>query len=67
MSDEELAKWLGFKDDEVAQANAYVGKLTPEKREVFDRMRAIELWDNGFGPRPDLSGVLLDYQRRSFR
>jgi len=55
MTDEELFRWLGLEQDgiDLGKAKAYVTALPPERREVFERMRALELWDNGFGPKPD--------------
>jgi len=62
MIDDELFKFLGLDQDGIdpSKAKAYVAALSPEKRELFDRMRALELWDNGFGPKPDLTRVMVD-------
>ena len=55
MNDEELFYWLGFDRDGIdpVKAKAYVAALTPEKRELFERMKKVELWVNGLGPPPD--------------
>ena len=65
MTNEEMFKFLGFDRDGVdpAKAKAYISVLTPEDRELFERMRAIELWDNGFGPKPTFP-VILCHERR---
>ena len=68
MTDEELFRFLGLDRDgiDATKARAYVVALSPQKRELFKRMRAIELWDNGFGPKPQFP-VLLDYAPRQRR
>lgn len=54
MTNEEIAVFLGFTPDDISNpvvAN-YLVALTPELRELFERMRQIELWDKGFLPKP---------------
>jgi hypothetical protein len=51
MTDDELAAFLGvahepFKDK-------FLAGLTADQRALFDKMRAVELWDQGLGERPE--------------
>ena len=66
MSDEELLRFLGLDQNGVdpSKARAYIAALSPQRRELFEKMRTIELWDNGFGPKPQFP-VLLDYSPMS--
>jgi hypothetical protein len=58
MSDEELYKWLGCDRDDIDHdtCRAYIVSLSPERRLAFERMRAIELWETGLGPKPSFLG-----------
>jgi hypothetical protein len=62
MTDEELTAFLHITPEEAA---IVLPKLSPERRRLFDRMRAVEfedeLWMAGLGPKP--TGVLLDTAR----
>jgi hypothetical protein len=66
MTDSELADYLHLTPEEAA---IVIPKLTPARRELYARMRQIEveaeLWAAGFGPKPQ--GVLIDTQRSTRR
>jgi len=63
MTDAELAAFLGIENE--PKRDAFIAKLSLEKRALFDRMREVEieanLWTGGLGPKP--KGVLLDTER----
>lgn len=66
MTDAELAEYLHLTP---AEAAIVIPKLTPQRREVYDRMKSLEthifLWENGLGPKP--TNVLMDFDRKVFR
>jgi len=59
MTEVELAKFLGIEGH--PKARALIANLSPERRALFEKMRAVELWDAGFGEKP--TGVLYDFAK----
>lgn len=59
MTDEEIAEFClpGLR---VEVHTKFISMLTPEKREVIEKMRQIEMWDASGGVIPLPDGVLLD-------
>ncbi len=59
MTDEELAIFLGIRN--VEGWERLIGKLTPDKRKLYEKLRDIEneiaLFEAGVGPKP--KGVIL--------
>lgn len=64
MTDDEMATFCGLAQDDPLRGK-FVATLTPEKRELFERMANLEmevaLWQDGLGPKPQ--GVLIDSDR----
>jgi hypothetical protein len=59
MTDEELMAFLGVG---MEHADKVLPTITPERRALYDKMRRIEWFANGKGPREP--GVLYDYSGR---
>lgn len=68
MTDEEMATFVGLSPEEENRVG-FVRGLSPERRELFERMASIEmelkLWQDGLGPKPQ--GVLIDTERSTRR
>lgn len=66
MTDSELAEYLHLT---TAQALIVIPKISPTRRELYAKMRQIEveaeLWAAGLGPKPQ--GVLIDTERSARR
>lgn len=66
MTDAELTAYLHLTPE---QAAIVLPKLSLQKRELYDRMKRVEieaaLWAEGLGPKP--SGVLIDTERSTRR
>lgn len=66
MTDEQLTEYLHLTP---AEAAIVIPKLSPQRREVYERMASVEteifLWQNGLGPKP--TNVLMDFPRKAFR
>ena len=65
MSDAELATFLGLDGYGRERVVRFIAELDPSKRALYDKMRDVELWTFGLGPKPP--GVLVDYDRKAFR
>ena len=70
MNDTELAAYLGFKEtDDQVKVAAFISNLAPARRELYDRMREVEmecnLWTAGLGPKPQ--GVIVCEEKHSHR
>ena len=65
MNDGELTEFLGIVDLPLAASVRFISTLSVEQRALFDKMKAVERWEQGLGPLPD--GVQLcwaaDYAR----
>lgn len=57
MTDEELIKFCGLQDQPPELQKKFLRDLSPAKRELFDKMRAVEFWDQGIGPLPE--GIII--------
>ena len=62
MTDDELIAFLGLQGVNKALAQRLVASMTPEKRATYDKMRDVEKWAQGEGPRPE--GVIVDFGRK---
>lgn len=65
MSDIELAAFCGFTpEDDQEKALRYVRGLSPEKRELFERMKQVEMWDATDGLVPLPTGVIVCHEHK---
>lgn len=55
MTDDELIAFLGIEQESFR--DRFIASVTPIQRQMFDRMREVELYDQGKGPCPP--GVIL--------
>ena len=56
MTDAEMMVFLGIADDPTLtpeQREKFINGLSSDQRAMFEKMRAVEMWDQGLGPRPD--------------
>jgi hypothetical protein len=64
MTDVEILEFYGFKASDPPEAKRrFIEELTPAKRELFEKMLQVEMWDatDGLVPLPD--GVLVCRQK----
>jgi hypothetical protein len=59
MTDDELIAFLCIGDE--PDKAAFIAGLSPEDRAMYEKMRAVEMWDKGMGPRPD--GVIACWEK----
>lgn len=57
MTDAELLVYLGIQNEPADVQARIMATMTPQRRAITEKMRDIELWDQGFGPKP--SGVFI--------
>src|SRR5262245_12374798 len=65
MTDAELLTFCGLADDPSSTDELrakFIATLAPERRALFDKMHDVELWDKGFGPKPE--GVIVCYDHK---
>ena len=62
MTDSELIKFCGLADWTPELQAKFIATLAPERRELFEKMREVELWDHGFGPKPE--GVIVCHEHQ---